>query len=53
MARIFDIFQSLIRKICSAIISDRPVVMFSDEFGYEAGTSDADLAVVGRRMAGH
>jgi simple sugar transport system ATP-binding protein len=34
-------------------LSDRLVVMFHGEFVYEARTSDADLTVVGRHMAGH
>lgn len=52
IARIFDIFQSVIRNTRSATTSERPVVMFNGEFAYEARTSDAALAVVGRRMAG-
>ena len=34
-------------------LSDRLVVMFHGEFVYEARTSEADLTVVGRHMAGH
>jgi len=34
-------------------LSDRLVVMFHGAFVYEARTSEADLTVVGRHMAGH
>nr|WP_249815114.1 MULTISPECIES: ABC transporter ATP-binding protein [unclassified Bradyrhizobium] len=34
-------------------LSDRLLVMFHGEFVHEAPTSDADLTVVGRHMAGH
>nr|WP_157327423.1 ABC transporter ATP-binding protein [Bradyrhizobium cajani] len=34
-------------------LSDRMVVMFHGQFVYEARTSEADLTVVGRHMAGH
>lgn len=34
-------------------LADRIVVMFNGEFVYEAPTAEADLALVGRRMAGH
>lgn len=34
-------------------LSDRLVVMFQGEFVYEARTSEADLTVIGRHMAGH
>jgi simple sugar transport system ATP-binding protein len=34
-------------------LADRIVVMFNGELVYETPIADADLAVVGRRMAGH
>lgn len=34
-------------------LSDRLVVMFNGRFVYETTSSDADLAIIGRHMAGH
>ncbi len=34
-------------------LADRVVVMFNGEFVYETPAAAADLALVGRRMAGH
>jgi simple sugar transport system ATP-binding protein len=34
-------------------LADRIIVMFNGDFVYETTTTDADVALVGRRMAGH